>query len=107
MFTDQSFRELFVDWETVAYCMLAHFRSDSAALVGQNEWQKLIDEIRELSPEFRAWWSNHQVTWPMRWKKMLRHPDLGEMFYNTFDLELFRPDRLRIVTYIPTSDTKC
>lgn len=29
MFTDPAFRQLYVDWESVAHCMMAHFRSDS------------------------------------------------------------------------------
>lgn len=101
VFTSPRFRSLYVNWEEVAHCSMAHFRSDSVTHVADHRWLQLIDDLNARSPEFREWWPHHNVAWPHSWKKELRHPSLGTLHYNTLDLELFRPARLRIVTYTP------
>lgn len=102
-FTFPRFRELFTEWNEVAQCTIAHFRSDSVSHVDDPAWLVRIEELIKASPEFRAWWPLHNVVWPHSWRKELRHPHLGQTAYNTFDLELFRPARLRMVTYSPVS----
>lgn len=100
-FAGSDFRKLFVNWESVARCVMAHFRSDSVGHIGDSRWTRLIEELTNKSPEFKAWWPDHEVTWPMRWQKTVLHPIHGKLTFNTFDLELFRPARLRVVTWIP------
>ncbi len=100
-FLDPQYRQLFINWSDVAHCTMAHFRTDSVAHVDDPSWLGLIDELTSESHEFKEWWANHNVTWPHNWQKEVIHPQHGRQFYNTFDLELFRPARLRVVTYIP------
>lgn len=100
IFTSPRLRELFVNWEEVARCSLAHFRGDSAGNVDDVRWELLVSDLRRHSRTFREWWKQHNVAWPHSWRKELRLPD-GNRIYNTFDLALLRPMRLRIVSYIP------
>jgi transcriptional regulator with XRE-family HTH domain len=100
MFTSPAFRELFVDWEEVARCCLANFRSDSASHVDDPNWISMVDDLKKRSSAFRELWPQHNVAMPYNWKKELRSLN-GTQFYNSFDMELSRPLRLRIVTYIP------
>lgn len=100
-FTSAAFRSLFVNWEEMARCCMAHFRRDSVSHVDDPTWLALVDDLTRDSAEFRAWWQHHNVAWPHHWQKVLQHPTLGRLAYDTFDLELFRPARLRIVTYTP------
>lgn len=102
-FTSPDFRALFTRWEGVAHCAMAHFRTDSVGSVEDPAWLARIEELCAASPEFREWWPLHNVAWPHSWRKELRHPHNGQTVYNTFDLELYRPARLRIVTYMPES----
>ena len=104
VFTDPAFRALFVNWEEMARCCMAHFRRDSVGHVEDPKWLALVDDLVRESAEFRAWWLQHEVAWPHHWQKELRHPELGRLLYDTFDLELFRPARLRIVTYTPRAE---
>jgi transcriptional regulator with XRE-family HTH domain len=99
IFTAPAFRELFVNWEEVARCSLAHFRSDSAGDVDDPDWLRMVADLKKRSSAFYDWWPQHNVAWPYNWRKELRLPT-GNKFYNSFDMELSRPIRLRIVTYI-------
>jgi len=101
IFTAPAFRELFVNWEEVARCSLAHFRSDSAGLVDDPDWIRMVADLKRRSGTFRDLWPRHNVAWPHNWRKELRLTT-GNQFFNSFDMELSRPLRLRIVTYIPT-----
>jgi len=58
------------------------------------------DEAMVSLRTFRDWWKQHDVAWPHSWRKELKLPN-GIMVYNTFDLTLLRPMRLRIISYIP------
>lgn len=100
IFTSPSFQRIFINWEDVARCALAHFRSDSAANVDDPYWLRMVAHLKKRSPHFREWWAQHNVAWPHSWRKELLLPE-GKKIYNTFDMELSRPSRLRIVTYIP------
>ncbi len=101
VFTNDAFRKMYVNWEEVAHCTLAHFRIDSVAHVEDIRWLQLVDEMNAQSAEFRSWWPRHNVAWPHSWRKELDHPRMGKIAFNTLDLELHNPARLRIVTYIP------
>jgi transcriptional regulator with XRE-family HTH domain len=103
IFTSPGLRELFVNWEEVARCSLAHFRSDSAGNVDDVRWDLLVSDLKKQSRTFREWWTHHDVAWPHSWRKELRLPH-GNRVFNTFDLALLRPMRLRIVTYIPAAE---
>ncbi len=100
-FATPEFRDLFTRWEEVARCTIAHFRSDSVGSVEDPTWLARIEELNDASSEFREWWPLHNVAWPHSTRKELRAPHLGQRVFTTFDLELYRPARLRIVTYLP------
>ncbi|MDE1176880.1 MAG: helix-turn-helix transcriptional regulator [Edaphobacter sp.] len=102
VFTSPHLQNLFVNWEEVARCSLAHFRTDSVALIDDPSWIAMVADLRRRSATFREWWTQHNVAWPLSWRKELRLPD-GHRIYNTFDMELSRPSRLRVVTYIPST----
>ena len=102
IFTSPALRERFVNWEDVARCSIAHFRTDSAGHVNDPEWIRMVDELRGRSDFFRDWWPKHNVAWPHTWRKELRTSG-GNRIFHSFDMELSKPARLRIVTYIPST----
>jgi transcriptional regulator with XRE-family HTH domain len=101
VFTNDSFRKRYVNWEEVAFYAIAQFRSDSVSLVEDPRWHQLVDELTSRSQAFREWWPRHGVVWRHNGKKELEHPQNGRLVYASLDLELQCPDKLRIVTYIP------
>jgi hypothetical protein len=49
VFTSPVLRERFVNWEDVARCSIAHFRTDSAAHVNDPEWMRMVGEVKRHS----------------------------------------------------------
>jgi transcriptional regulator with XRE-family HTH domain len=101
IFNNQRHRALFQNWQEVAQCTLAHFRADSVEHVNDEPWLQQIASLTQHSAEFRTWWAHHDVTWPHSVRKEVKHPVHGHCVYQTLDMEMRQPARLRIVTYMP------
>jgi transcriptional regulator with XRE-family HTH domain len=104
-FTDLSFRKLIVDWERFARCVIAHFRADSASYATESRWVELTSALENVSPEFRQWWSSHEVVSSLDWRKELYHPKAGTIFLDSIHFEFPRPSSLKLVTYTACPDT--
>ncbi|MDE1161217.1 MAG: helix-turn-helix transcriptional regulator [Acidobacteriaceae bacterium] len=104
VFTSSAIRKKYLNWEELAHCTIAHFRTDSVGHVADPHYLRLIDDMNAQSPEFQQLWPRHNVAWPPSWHKEMQHPKLGRLAYNSLDLELHRPAKLRIITYIPKNE---
>lgn len=85
LFSDPAHRRLFVDWENVARGALATFRADCAQHIGDPDLEGLVAQLTRLSPEFAAWWPQHDVAHRLAGKKRLDHPTVGRMHF-TFSM---------------------
>ncbi|WP_311198755.1 helix-turn-helix transcriptional regulator [Paenibacillus hexagrammi] len=55
-------REVLQDnWEKHARHRLAQFRASYGKFAGDPWWLEMIEELNQASPEFRAWWPQHDV----------------------------------------------
>ena len=81
LFSDPAHRRLFVDWENVARGALATFRADCAQHVGDPEFEGMIARLTRFSPEFAAWWPQHDVALRLAGIKRLDHPIVGRMYF--------------------------
>lgn len=79
-------RALFVDWELQARNAVEALRLDAGRTPDDTETQQLVGELSLASPEFRRWWSDHQVHQRSHGSKRLHHPLVGEL---TVDFEAF------------------
>ncbi len=107
MFTDPARRELLPDWEETARRLTARFRADYAQHVGDPSFDKLVDSLLEVSPEFRKWWPRHEVAASGEGRKEINHPVAG-MF--VFEHAVFRhaenpEQRLLLYSPVPEGDT--
>jgi transcriptional regulator with XRE-family HTH domain len=101
IFMDPTRRQLFTDWEDSARNAVARFRADNAEHVGDPAFDELTTELRERSPEFREWWSRHEVVRSGEGRKVLRHPVAGKM---CFEHAVFRREEAtdqRLILYSP------
>jgi len=81
LFSDPAHRRLFVDWENVARGALATFRADCAPYVGDPDFDGLVARLTRVSPEFAAWWPQHDVAHRLAGEKRLNHPTVGRMHF--------------------------
>jgi transcriptional regulator with XRE-family HTH domain len=98
------YRTLILDWEQMARGMISAFRAARAHAQAHGKaapFDSLVEELSELSAEFRAWWQDTEVKGFDEGRKRLRHPDKGVMEFTYVALTPEgRPD-LSLVTYIP------
>jgi transcriptional regulator with XRE-family HTH domain len=72
-------RELYVDWVDVARVNVAMLRLDAGRHPDDPRLATLIDELSEKSPEFRSWWTTHDVLQRTHGSRHYRHPLAGEL----------------------------
>ena len=101
MFLHQPYRSLIDDWEHVAGATVRLFRAGRTKASDKAPFDKLIEELADLSPEFRHWWSEVDVEGFYEGEKRLHHPTRGlvDLTYVALTPE-GRPD-LSFVTYLP------
>lgn len=103
MFSDSRVRALQLDWESVARFVVGAFRADVARAGASTKVQALVDELCQLSPEFKAMWADNDVRSYGGGTKHLRHPQLGliALEYSAFAVD-GQPD-LAMLVYNPAT----
>ena len=103
-FLDPRARAAQYDWEGVARFVLGAFRVDAARAGAGAEVEPLVDELRRLSPEFKAMWRDNEVRGHQgEAVKHMRHPVLGQF---AFEYSAFAVDGrtdLTMVVYNPAT----
>ncbi len=101
LFADSGVRDLVIDWDIHARQVLAEFRASTIAVRHDPEMATLVDELCEISEEFKKWWPEHDVA---RFETRLRrfdHPRAGLL---TFEYQQLTPAEwpsLRVVVMLP------
>ncbi|MEU2779053.1 helix-turn-helix domain-containing protein [Streptomyces sp. NPDC007162] len=79
LFTEPWMRELYVDWEEVTRLAIAQLRMESARYPDDQPLTALVEELSARDPQFRQWWTEHDVAMRGKGVKKLRHPVVGEL----------------------------
>jgi transcriptional regulator with XRE-family HTH domain len=102
IFTRPAERAFFVHWEQAAQNAIMSFRATYDRHAGEMWVEQLVAELKQASPEFRAWWPRHDIEWICNpHEKELNHPLVGRLLvYSTI---LMMPDAptLRIGVFTP------
>jgi hypothetical protein len=93
LFLEPSTRELFTDWEMIARSSVTVLREAAGRYPRDKALHALIGELSVASPEFRAWWADHDVDARCRGLKRFHHPVVGELVVHTETLQLHDGDR--------------
>ncbi|GGR51267.1 transcriptional regulator with XRE-family HTH domain [Nocardioides luteus] len=81
-------RTLFVDWDVQARAAVESLRLDAGNNPDDRATAELVEELTELSPDFRRWWQEHRVFQRTHGTKRLRHPIAGELTISYESLSL-------------------
>ncbi len=71
-------RERLADWEEDTRAVVARLRAMSANRDGDQQLATMIGELKETSPEFSEWWSDHDVLGHGGQLRRFNHPEHGE-----------------------------
>src|SRR5271168_5351826 len=104
IFLDPRARDAHYDWESVARLVLGAFRLDAVRAGAAADVEPLVDELRRLSPEFKAMWRDNDLPGGHgEVVKHIRHPVLGPL---AFEYSAFAVDGrtdLSLLVYIPVT----
>jgi transcriptional regulator with XRE-family HTH domain len=90
--------------EQTARNTLARFRAEYARHAGEHEYEEFVAQLREQSPLFRDWWTEHEVIDAQRGTKVMRHPVLGTLrLHHSQTVPTGQPE-LRLAIYAPADD---
>ncbi|MCL6323851.1 helix-turn-helix transcriptional regulator [Pectobacterium polaris] len=98
LFTDPLLHERFIDWERQAPQMLSSFRRDFARATQEADIHELVDELEQVSPDFKTWWRQHEVHAPCSGVRQLMINGKAEAFEHT-SLTIDEDRHLRLVVY--------
>lgn len=105
LFTSPTMRDR-PNWEAVARATLAEFRTASARYPGEPSFEDLIEELKQVSPEFCRWWPHHDVRSALDGHKVIQHPTLGSLEFEHFTLQVLNNPDIRIMIYTPNAVTR-
>jgi transcriptional regulator with XRE-family HTH domain len=104
VFTNPLARQFIVDWEEDARQLLAQFRSSCARYPGDTQLTELIHDLMLASPEFRAWWPDHEVRSGQEGRKTLNHPQVGYLVFERLTFQVFDTPDLKVTVYTPLEE---
>jgi transcriptional regulator with XRE-family HTH domain len=105
LFTSPTTRER-SNWETLARATLAEFRAASARYPDDPWFEELIEDLKQVSPEFCRWWPHHDVRSALDGHKVIEHPRLGTLVFEHFNLQVLTNPDIRIMIYSPNAVTR-
>lgn len=103
-FTSVEQRRLVIDWEKHARRILAQFRTSYGRFPGDPYMTALIHDLLAASPEFRAWWPDHEVLRGPEGIKELNHPQVGYLSFEHLMFQVYDEPDLKVVVYTPQEE---
>lgn len=77
LFCSPDAREVFPEWGPVAQDVLARLRAAAGRHPDDPRYTSLVQELRDASPQARAWWTRYDVRASTAGRKRVRHPQRG------------------------------
>jgi transcriptional regulator with XRE-family HTH domain len=107
LFLNPRFRRMLVDWEVHARDAVAKMRMAHSRYIDDPWFNELVSLLRAKSPEFAAWWDEHNVLLPRSGVKAYLHPDAGRLtfHYTTLEVKGDQNGTLYLITYLPAPET--
>jgi len=91
----------FPRWEQEAASAVAHFRAESAEMLGDPLLDALIARLRDESATFAKLWDRYDVDDESPGIQVLNHPDLGEVSLTRLSLDVTSRSGLKLVLLRP------
>ncbi len=73
---------------------------------GDPWFEELIEDLKQVSPEFCQWWPHHDVRSALDGHKVIKHPTLGYLEFEHVTLQVLTDPDIRIMIYTPNAGTR-
>ena len=100
-FTEPIFTQHLREWKWHAKLAIRQFRAIYVTEIGNPTFSSLIERLSEISPQFKRWWAETDVTGRDRGRKEFDHPLFG---YCDYDYTILRPaenQAVEVIAFIP------
>ncbi|MGK5554943.1 helix-turn-helix transcriptional regulator [Actinomadura kijaniata] len=87
-FTNVRYRALHAEWAAAAPGVVGRFRADAARYPDDPGFDRLIEDLLAASPEFAELWARHEVGGESQVRKAIRHPEAGDLVFESTLLPL-------------------
>jgi len=104
-FAHPSLRRLMVNWEREARTLLALFRLESGRYLDDPWFTTLIESLKQVSAEFRHWWSLHEVQQQRELPIEFQHPAVGRLVLQPVTVMFTDDQQLFLRALMPVSET--
>lgn len=105
MFTNNKYKQLFVDWNLHAKGLLGRFRSTCGQYIEDSWLAQFIDDLKMQSIEFNLWWSLHEIQSNGEKYKQLNHPVAGRLDFEVSNFDVSDNSCLKLIVHVPLSGT--
>ncbi|MBB6733576.1 helix-turn-helix transcriptional regulator [Cohnella zeiphila] len=105
LFTRKELRRLAVNWEHFVGGFLAIFRAYYGQYVEDEWYDRFLDEMRELHPDFGRLWEQSRVSSAPELLIEFRHSKAGKMQFHLASLQVQGESDLRCSIYTPAPDS--
>ncbi len=106
MFLSPTHRQMLVDWEENARHILAQFRVTCGRFPSDVQMKELLNDLMMNSPEFRAWWPDHEVLRIPEGKKVFNHPQGGCLIFEHLTFQVYDAPELKMTVCTPVDGTE-
>ncbi len=103
VFQHPSAKHFVADWEMRARRLVAEFRADCRSHLEEPELKKLILDLSNSSPDFAAFWKQHDVLERQGGQRKFMHPQHGLISYQQITLRPVEQEQLKLVLLQPDS----
>ena len=104
MFTSSRHQQFLVDWEGHARRVLAQIRATCGRFPGDPRLTELIQDLMLCSPEFRAWWPDHEVLGAEEGHKTFNHPQVGYLMFEHLTFQGYDAPDLKVNVNTPLAE---
>lgn len=103
MFTDNKYKQLFVDWNLHAKGLLGRFRSTCGQYIEDSWLAQFIDDLKLHSPDFNLWWPLHEIESNSEKYKQLYQPIAGKLDFEVSNFDVSDNYGLKMIVHTPLS----
>lgn len=105
MFMLPLMRRMLLDWEHEAPLTVAALRAEAGRDLSEPDYQQLINDLLEASPDFAALWARQDVRGRLEGVKRFEHPKLGRFDLEFTVFQVAEQPSLRLFLYAPADAT--